>query len=228
MLYQPGELPGVWIATHALDDPRWRGELSRQIVPLITEVCEAIPSLAVAVSVSCEVMKAYLDTEPESHAKAFFREGLVDVEAGEIDPLTKDRTAPDPPPAAPDSAGDHARSENERFLFAQLETRPQTAGLFVLNQKSDHRFGPKRLEIDLFSETYSIAIELDGFHHFDDPEAYRRDRKKDLVLQRLGIFVLRFLADDVVSNLEQILATIDETIASQRSRLKGQKDRLPE
>jgi len=226
MLYEPGELPRLWIATHALRDPRSEGELSRQIVPLVTAICEEIPSLPIAVSVSFEVMNEYLDGEPESHAKALFREGLVDVGVGETDQITRDRTAPDPAPTASNSAADHARSENERFLFTQLEARPQTAGVFVLNPKSDYRFGSKSLEIDLFSETYSIAIELDGFHHFDDPEAYRRDRKKDLVLQNLGIFVLRFLSDDVVSNLEQILATIDETITLQRSRQHGQKDRV--
>jgi very-short-patch-repair endonuclease len=225
-LYEQNELPGLWIATHAFRDPRSQGELSRQIMPLITLLCEAIPSLPIAVCVSREVMKAYLDGEPESHAKALFREGLIDEGVGETGQLDRQRTAPDPAPTAPDSAADRARSENERFLFTQLESRPQTAGVFVLNQKSDYRFGSKRLEIDLFSETYSIAIEIDGFRHFQDPEAYRRDRKKDLMLQNLDILVLRFLADDVVRNLEQILATIDETISSQRSRLKGQKDRV--
>jgi len=220
-LYEPHELPGVWVPTHAPGDPRSKDELSREIVPLITEISEAVPSLPIAVSINGQVLEEYLRSAPESHAKALFREGVVEIAALEPAQFVSARPKSD---SISDSVDDEARSENERFLFAQLESRPQTAGLFILNPKQEYKFGSRRLEIDLFSETYSIAVELDGFHHFQDREAYRRDRRKDLVLQKHGVFVLRFLSDDVVSELEQILTTIDETIAWQRSRLNGQKD----
>ena len=35
--------------------------------------------------------------------------------------------------------------------------------------------------------------------HFDDKNAYRRDRRKDELLKGEGCFVLRFLAEDVMS-----------------------------
>ena len=221
LLYQAHELPGMWVATHSRGNHRSKNELSREIVPLVTDVSETMPSLPIAVSVGSEVVAEYLLSAPESHAKALFREGIVEIIASESAQVPIGAAFCD---SLPDSVDDAARSENERFLFAQLESRPQTAGVFRLNAGQEYKFGSRRMEIDLFSETYSIAVELDGFHHFQDPEAYRRDRRKDAALQRLGIFVLRFLSDDVVSGLEHILATVDETIALQQSRLDGQKD----
>jgi very-short-patch-repair endonuclease len=44
---------------------------------------------------------------------------------------------------------------------------------------------------------HRIAIELDGGQHLGDPDAYRRDRRKDALLQENGYRVLRFLAKDV-------------------------------
>ena len=43
----------------------------------------------------------------------------------------------------------------------------------------------------------ALALELDGAQHLSDPVAYRRDRRKDQLLQENGYFVLRFLAEDV-------------------------------
>jgi very-short-patch-repair endonuclease len=40
-------------------------------------------------------------------------------------------------------------------------------------------------------------MELDGAQHLADPVAYRRDRRKDPLLQENGYLVLRFLAEDV-------------------------------
>jgi very-short-patch-repair endonuclease len=44
-------------------------------------------------------------------------------------------------------------------------------------------------------------------------DQYRRDRRKDWLYQRHGYLVLRFLAEDVVDDLESILATIVEAVA---------------
>ena len=41
-----------------------------------------------------------------------------------------------------------------------------------------------------------------------NPEAYRRDRRKDALLQENGYFVLRFLAEDVGKRLDLVLDTI--------------------
>ena len=53
-----------------------------------------------------------------------------------------------------------------------------------------------------------LAVEIDGSRHFDDKNAYRRDRRKDELLQGEGYFVLRFLAEDVMSDLGNVIDRI--------------------
>jgi very-short-patch-repair endonuclease len=53
-----------------------------------------------------------------------------------------------------------------------------------------------------------VAVELDGGQHLGDPVAYRRDRRKDRLLQEHGYLVLRFLAEDVGRELEMVLDAI--------------------
>lgn len=47
-----------------------------------------------------------------------------------------------------------------------------------------------------------------------DPEAYRRDRRKDALLQEAGYFVLRFLAEDAGKRLDLVLDGILRVVAS--------------
>jgi very-short-patch-repair endonuclease len=58
---------------------------------------------------------------------------------------------------------------------------------------------------------------LDGAQHLDSAEAYRRDRRKDQLLQENGYFVLRFLAEDVGKHLDLVLDTIQRAMFSRRS-----------
>ena len=53
-----------------------------------------------------------------------------------------------------------------------------------------------------------LALEQDGAQHLADPEAYRRHRRKDQLLQENGYLVLRFLAEDVGKKLDRVLDTI--------------------
>ena len=53
----------------------------------------------------------------------------------------------------------------------------------------------------------------DGDQHLADPTAYRRDRRKDLLLQENGYLVLRFLAQDVGKELDRVLDTILRALA---------------
>ena len=64
------------------------------------------------------------------------------------------------------------------------------------------------MEVDLLCADTRLAIELDGGQHLNDPQAYRRDRRKDSLLQENGYFVLRFLAEDVGRCLDDVLDTI--------------------
>ena len=110
-----------------------------------------------------------------------------------------------------------ARSASEAFLFRRLETLPATAGRFNLNAELPIPFdGGGRMEVDLLCADARVIIELDGAQHLDGEEAYRRDRRKDLLLQEHGYFVLRFLAADVARCLDTVLDTILRTLSHRR------------
>ena len=116
-------------------------------------------------------------------------------------------------PAGPEPI-DRARSAAERFLYECLQRLPETAGLFRLNAALGFPFGPNReIEADLAADSLRLVVEIDGYHHFQDPESYRRDRRKDLELQKHGYLVVRVLAEDVVCRLEHVLDTILAAVA---------------
>ena len=116
---------------------------------------------------------------------------------------------------SPDADGaNHARSASEAFLFRRLETHPGTARRFRLNIELPIPFdGAGRMEVDFLDAEARIVIEVDGAQHLADAEAYRRDRRKDALLQENGYIVLRFLAEDVGKRLDDILDTILRTLA---------------
>ena len=67
---------------------------------------------------------------------------------------------------------------------------------------------------------YRCAVKKVRFHvranslqHLSDPEAYRRDRRKDRLLQQSGYLVLRFLAEDVARDLDGVLDSILQSLA---------------
>jgi very-short-patch-repair endonuclease len=60
------------------------------------------------------------------------------------------------------------------------------------------------------------VVEIDGPQHLADEEAWRRDRRKDAILQKHGFFILRFLATDVGKKLDAVL---DEILSTLTSRL---------
>jgi superfamily II DNA or RNA helicase/very-short-patch-repair endonuclease len=102
-----------------------------------------------------------------------------------------------------------ARSSTEAFLYRRLETLPETTGRFRLNAELPIPFdGWGRMEVDLLDADAHIAIELDGGQHLGNEEAYRRDRRKDVLLQENGYLVLRFLCEDVGKRLDAVLDTM--------------------
>jgi superfamily II DNA or RNA helicase/very-short-patch-repair endonuclease len=104
---------------------------------------------------------------------------------------------------------DRARSATEAFLFRRLESLGETKGRFRLNERLPIAFDASgALEVDLLSAEARVAIELDGAQHLGCADAYRRDRRKDQLLQENGYFVLRFLAEDVGKDLDRVLDAI--------------------
>jgi very-short-patch-repair endonuclease len=109
-----------------------------------------------------------------------------------------------------------ARSRAEESLHAALEAFPATRGLFRLNETVSVNFGNQAAEVDLLCRSAGIAIEIDGYHHFQGAAAYRRDRKKDALLQRHGLWVVRFLADDVLRDPRKAIHEVAAMLAARR------------
>jgi superfamily II DNA or RNA helicase len=101
---------------------------------------------------------------------------------------------------------ERARSATESFFYRRLQTLDATKGLFLLNAELPIAFdGWSKMEVDLLSRELRVAVEVDGPQHLADAVAYRRDRRKDRLLQEQGYLVLRFLAEDVARDLDGVL-----------------------
>ncbi len=208
-------------------------------------LCAAAPTLTTGCVLAPEALAEHL-RRGESHVLAMLREGRLDL-AHEVTDLpgasgveavaaTRARlrqegaseqvvslydSAARTLASAYTDADGRARSEAEKFLHARLQEHPATRGLFVLNGRVSPSTGGRPLEVDLLCAELRLAVELDGYFHFRNPDGFRRDRRKDMALQCAGYWVVRFLADDVVARLEEILETLDTLIATRRGELTG-------
>jgi very-short-patch-repair endonuclease len=122
-------------------------------------------------------------------------------------------------PIPPEAEGaTRARSASEAFLYRRLDTLPETRGRFRLNVDLPIAFdGWGRTEVDLLCADSHVVIEVDGAQHLADPVAYRRDRRKDQLLQENGYLVLRYLAEDVSKDLDSVLDGILRSMNSRRA-----------
>ena len=126
-------------------------------------------------------------------------------------------TAAQPIPAEAEGTK-RARSASEAFLYRRLETLAETRGRFQLNADLPIPFdGFGGMEIDLLCADSRIVVEIDGGQHLADPVAYRRDRRKDQLLQENGYLVLRYLADDLAKELDSVLDGILRSLSSRRA-----------
>lgn len=110
---------------------------------------------------------------------------------------------------------ERARSAAEAFLFERLENLKSTSGKFQLNAELPIPFAQQgTMEIDFLCPEAHLAIELDGPQHLADEDAWRRDRRKDALLQQHGYLILRFLTTDTAKNLGQVLDQIQSMLLS--------------
>ena len=113
---------------------------------------------------------------------------------------------------------ERARSSSEAFLYRRLESLLETKGRFQLNVELPIPFGgTSTMEVDLLCADARIAIEIDGAQHFSDMNAYRSDRRKDVLLQENDYMVLRFLAEDVGKHLDEILDCVLRALSRNNS-----------
>ena len=203
--------PGILIDGHVMP--------LEKAVEATAALANLVPRLDLALILSHAVWTDRA-SHAESHAFALLREGIVDLEhrnAASSVPEQHERAdgfGPDHP-----SLGS-ARSAAELALSHALERASDTRGLFAINRRLPVLFGGAHLEIDLFCAPLGIAIEVDGYHHFRAEEAYRRDRRKDVLLQQLGIVVVRVLAEDVAQRLDDVVATI-RMVVDRKKRCEG-------
>ena len=72
------------------------------------------------------------------------------------------------------------------------------------------------MEVDFLDRDVRIVLEVDGAQHLSDADAYRRDRRKDRLLQQHGYLILRFLAEDVAKDLDGVLDSILQSLVGRR------------
>ena len=126
------------------------------------------------------------------------------------------------PLAADATDAGRARSASEAFIFRRFESLPELKGRFRLNEILPIPFNDRgQTEVDLLCEEAKLVIEIDGAQHLGDAGAYRRDRRKDALLQGAGYFVLRFLADDLGRHLDDVLDTVLRVMAMRMRDAKG-------
>lgn len=115
--------------------------------------------------------------------------------------------------ATPVNNENRARSASEAFLFKRLESLAGTRGLFQLNTELAIPFNQRgTMEVDFLCEALKLVIELDGEQHLQNEVAWRSDRQKDLLLQRHGYWVMRFLTTDIGKELNSVLDSILATL----------------
>ena len=106
-------------------------------------------------------------------------------------------------------------------IFRRLQGLPETRDRFHVNERLPIPFSEDgRMEVDFLDPKSKLVIELDGAQHLADPEAYRRDRRKDALLQEHGYLVLRFLAEDLGTRLDAVLDEVLRALAG-RTRRSG-------
>ena len=109
---------------------------------------------------------------------------------------------------------ERARSASEAFLFRRLQSLPETRDRFRVNERLPIPFSEDgHMEVDFLDPASKLVLELDGAQHLGDREAYRRDRRKDALLQEHGYLVLRFLAEDLGTRLDAVLDGVLRALA---------------
>ncbi len=122
------------------------------------------------------------------------------------------QTAREIPPGA--QGAERARSASGAFLFRRLQSLPGTRDRFRVNERLPIPFSEDgRMEVGFLDPESKLVLELDGSQHLADREAYRRDRRKDALLQEHGYLVLRFLAEDLGTRLDAVLDEVSRALA---------------
>jgi hypothetical protein len=186
--------PTAVLLFHPTPDERW---LERAVVTA-AELINYLPAHSVAVTAPAELASRVLRSHRRGAAWTMARQGWLNVDA-----------------LAQRLPG-RARHSTMRRLFEALERDPRTRRRFELDGKVVPDDGPP-IDVALVAHGDRIAVELDAWYHFHDPEGYRRDRVQDLRLARAGYFVLRFPTEDVDDRLASTIEHLTVALAGRRA-----------
>jgi len=207
------EIWDQWIALSNTTGTLLQGDFEEQIREAVARALGE-PAHPIAVLVTAEAASRWRAGRRDRLA-AMVDEGWIVVPAPPASPGAGEaaRNLGVPGGTAGAAVSLDARSVAEATLYEALEATPATAGRFQLNESLSVRFGPTAAEIDLLSRGDRIAIEIDGIHHFANPDCYRRDRRKDLLLQTQGFVVVRLLAEDVMRDVRSAVNAVCQALA---------------
>ena len=109
---------------------------------------------------------------------------------------------------------ERARSASDAFLFRRLQGLPKTRDRFRVNERLPIPFSEDGyMEVDFLDPASKVVLELDGSQHLAGREAFRRDRRKDALLQEHGYLVPRVLANDLGTRLDAVLDQVLRALA---------------
>jgi uncharacterized caspase-like protein len=188
--------PTAVLVQHAAPDAPWLERAIATAAALTTY----LPRHSIAVTAPGELVTRVLHGARPSTALSMARQGLIVM-------ATPAQRSPG-----------RGRHRTARVLFDALARDPRTRGRFTLDGEVEIAADGAAIDVELVAPGARIAVELDGWHHFYDPEGYRRDRIRDMRLQRAGYFVMRFLAEDVDQRLASTLDQIALALAGRRAQ----------
>jgi len=92
-------------------------------------------------------------------------------------------------------------TDSEIILWRYLR-RKQVLNIKFNRQKPIHNY-----VVDFFAAQIKLAIEIDGEQHFMD-SGLQSDQKRDNIMEKLNIKVLRFKNIEIFKNLDEVLEEI--------------------
>ena len=188
--------PTAVLVQHPAPDILWL----EQAIGIAAVLTTHLPRRCVAVAAPGDLVTSVLRSARASAALTMARQGLVTLDI------------------AAQRAPGRSRRGTSRALLEALDRDPRTRGRFELDgQIALGEDGPV-IDVGLAAIRARIVVELDGWHHFYDPEGYRRDRIQDLRLHRAGYFVMRFLAEDVDERLASTVDQVALALANRRTQ----------
>jgi len=96
-------------------------------------------------------------------------------------------------------------TEAERLLWSKIR-RKQLKGKQFYRQKVISNY-----IVDFHCHSSNLVIEVDGGQHFSSA-GVARDQSRDVYLQSLGLTVLRFTNNEVLTNIEGVIDRILEKL----------------